>query len=123
MNSRPPLDMTEDHWHIIQSVLRRHVPDRTVWAFGSRAKWAAKKFSDLDLAIIGEQPLGLDLSAKLAEAFAESDLPYKVDLVDWTITRESFKKIIERDKVVVQYGANSAVKPDRGMDSEQSKVQ
>ena len=54
----------------------------TVWAFGPRATWNARKFSDLDLAIIGEQPTGLDLSSRLAEAFAESNLPYKVDLVD-----------------------------------------
>jgi type I restriction enzyme S subunit len=38
----------------------------------------------------------------MAEAFDESDLPYKVDLVDWATTSESFRKIIERDRVVVK---------------------
>ncbi len=46
-------------------------------AFGSRARRNAKKFSDPDLAIIGEHPIGLDLSSRLAEAFAASNLPYK----------------------------------------------
>jgi type I restriction enzyme S subunit len=41
-------------------------------------------------------------STALADAFAESDLPWKVDVVDWATTSESFRKIIERDKVVVQ---------------------
>ncbi|WP_394808475.1 hypothetical protein [Nitrosomonas sp.] len=46
--------------------------------------------------------MGLDLNSRLAEAFAESNLPYKVDLVDWATTSEAFKQIIERDKIVVQ---------------------
>jgi type I restriction enzyme S subunit len=29
-------------------------------------------------------------------------LPWKVDIVDWAVTSESFRKIIERDKVVIQ---------------------
>ncbi|MBK6958698.1 MAG: nucleotidyltransferase domain-containing protein [Nitrosomonas sp.] len=100
----PPIDVTDTDWLIIQAILRVHVPDYTVWTFGSRATGNAKKFSDLDLAIIGEQPMGLNLSSRLAEAFSESNLPYKVDLVDWATTSEAFKQIIERDKVVVQQG-------------------
>jgi type I restriction enzyme S subunit len=38
----------------------------------------------------------------IAEDFSDSDLPWKVDVVDWATTAESFRKIIERDKVVVQ---------------------
>ena len=69
MNQHPPLEISEADWLIIQAILRAHVPDYTVWTFGSRATGNAKKFSDLDLAIIGEQPIGLDLSSQLAEAF------------------------------------------------------
>mgnify|MGYP000237540070 CR=1 FL=1 len=102
MSSKPLLDIGDEEWHIVEAILQRHVPDREVWAFGSRAKWTAKEFSDLDLAILGETSLTLDKSAALADAFAESDLPWKVDVVDWATTSSSFRKIIERDKVVVQ---------------------
>lgn len=102
MNRSPPIDVSEADWQIIQGILHRNVPDCTVWAFGSRATGHAKPYSDLDLAIIGRQPPGIDLISRLAEAFAESDLPYKVDIVDWTTTSAVFRKIIERDKVVVQ---------------------
>jgi len=61
MNQHPPLEVSEADWLIIQAILRAHVPDYTVWAFGSRATGNAKKFSDLDLAIIGEQSMGLNL--------------------------------------------------------------
>jgi type I restriction enzyme S subunit len=103
VSSKPLLDIGDKEWHIVEAILQRHVPDREVWAFGSRAKWTAKEFSDLDLAILGETSLTLDESAALADAFAESDLPWKVDVVEWATTSPSFRKIIKRDKVVVKW--------------------
>lgn len=92
---------------MVREILRRHVPYREVWAFGSRARWTAKPYSDLDLAILGDEPLDVGTRADLQEAFSESDLPWKVDVVDWATTSTSFRKIIEEDKVVVQKGVNS----------------
>ena len=42
----------------------------------------------------------------IVDAFSESDLPYRVDVVDWAKTDAGFRKIIERDRVVVQEGAS-----------------
>ncbi len=114
MSDTPNIDIRPDHWQIVRDILRKHVPQYEVWAFGSRAKWLAKQYSDLDLAIITDRPLSLAISAALADDFSESDLPWKVDVVDWATTGESFRKIIERDKVVVQEPKNNglAVKSD-----------
>lgn len=102
--SIPAIDIRPDHWVIVRDILHKHVSQYAVWAFGSRAKWTAKEFSDLDLAIITDSPLPLATSAALAEDFSESDLPWKVDIVDWAETSETFRQIIERDRVVVQGG-------------------
>lgn len=105
MNAPTPLiDIRPDHWKIVRNILRKHVPQYEVWAFGSRATWKAKEYSDLDLAIITDRPLSLDVSASLSDDFSESDLPWRVDMVDWATTSEAFRKIIERDKVVVWEG-------------------
>jgi type I restriction enzyme S subunit len=105
----PRLDLRPDHWAIVRRILRRHVPDRKVLAFGSRATWTAKDYSDLDLAILGDEPLSLDAMSALAEGFRESDLPFKVDLVDWARIDEAFRNIVRRDGVYVQTrGAVSA---------------
>ncbi|MFN3964397.1 MAG: nucleotidyltransferase family protein [Silanimonas lenta] len=96
----PPIDIAPEHWRIVRQILRQH----PVWAFGSRARRAARPLSDLNLAITTDRPLPLSVHAALAEAFSESDLPYKVDVVDWATTSEAFRKRIERDKVVVQEG-------------------
>lgn len=102
MDERPLIDVRPDLWEIVRSILQTHVPQFEVWAFGSRAQWTAKPYSDLDLAVISTAPLSLAVSAALADAFAESDLPWRVDVVDWATTSASFRKIIERNKVVVQ---------------------
>ena len=39
--------------------------------------------------------------AALAEAFSESDLPWRVDVVDWSNLTDPFKAIIMRDKVAL----------------------
>ena len=96
------LDVRPDHLRMVLDILQKRVPQYEVWAFGSRAKWTAKDYSDLDLCIVSDQPLSFSLLGALAEDFSDSDLPWKVDVVDWATTSESFRKIIERDKVVVQ---------------------
>ena len=98
----PDVDLRPDHWAIVRDALRRHVPDREVLAFGSRATWTAKDYSDLDLAIMGEEPLSLRAASALNEALVESDLPFRVDIVDWARVDDGFRAIIRRDGVAVQ---------------------
>lgn len=98
----PNIAVSPEEWRIIQTVLEQHVPQHEVWAFGSRARGIPKPYSDLDLAIISDQPVGLPTLAALAEGFVESDLPYKVDLVDWATANASFRPVIEQSKVVIR---------------------
>jgi type I restriction enzyme S subunit len=104
----PDIDITPVDWAIVRNILQKHVPDREVWAFGSRAKWTAKPYSDLDLVVITDTPLSFDLSGALREDFSESDLPWRVDVVDWATTSETFRRIIKKDKVVVQSGKSQS---------------
>lgn len=96
------IDVAPRHLETIKAILRRHVPDREVWAFGSRAARTAKKYSDLDLAVVGAAPLTLGQMAALENDFDESELPFKVDVVDWATASESFRRIIRMTAVVVQ---------------------
>ena len=85
----------------MRGILERVVPGRQVWAFGSRVTGRAKKFSDLDLAVLGEAPLPLGIMGELAEAFSESDLPWKVDVVDWATASERFRGVVEESHVEI----------------------
>jgi len=98
------LDIRPDHLELVKSILQRWVPGLEVWVFGSRAKWTAKDNSDLDLCIVTSQPLSFEVMGHLQEVFSDSDLPYKVDVVDWSSVSKAFQAVIARDKVVVQPG-------------------
>src|SRR3990172_13212738 len=100
----PDLDIKPAYLQSVRSILHRYIPDREVWAFGSRVTGKIKPFSDLDLAVIGGLPLPASTLADLKEAFSESDLPFKVDIVDWAETKDNFRRIIEAAYVVVQSG-------------------
>lgn len=86
----------------MQGLLHTHVPHAEIWAFGSRVRGNAKPTSDLDLAIVGDQPVDQKVLWKLREAFDESTLPIKIDIVDYAQTGESFRNIIAEQKVVLQ---------------------
>jgi predicted nucleotidyltransferase len=67
---------------ILVAILDRRVPGVPRRVFGSRAGGAAKPFSDLDLLLLTDSPLPADLRGALREDLSESDLPFRVDLVD-----------------------------------------
>lgn len=51
--------------------------------------------------LVEEKPLSFSAMAELKEAFSESRLPYKVDVLEWASTEPGFRRIVEREKVVV----------------------
>jgi len=81
---------------VVQALLHRHAPHHTAFAFGSRVVCSAegrarvKPHSDLDLALTGT-PLPLDQMFTLREAFSESDLPMRVDIVNTGDLPEGWK--------------------------------
>ena len=102
------LSIEPHHLALVRQILARLLPGREVWAFGSRAGGGAhppKPWSDLDLAVIGAHALTLDEQAALAEAFSESDLPWRVDVVDWATLDEAFRARIAAARLLVLSGS------------------
>ncbi len=97
------LDIRDDHLVIVRDVLRRCLPTGArAFVFGSRAHGTARRYSDLDLALEWERPLGLDLIGEIAEALSESDLPYKVDIVDLATVDPAFRARIAEECIVLE---------------------
>ncbi|MDQ6955483.1 MAG: nucleotidyltransferase domain-containing protein [Mariprofundaceae bacterium] len=88
---------------MVQRILTDVVPAYEVRAFGSRVHGRGlKPFSDIDLAIISQIPLPSHVLGELKERFDASDLPYKVDVVDYAAASPQFQAIIEQDYEVIQ---------------------
>lgn len=98
------IDLKAEYLEIVCNVLRKNLPaDAKVGIFGSRTTGKAKEFSDIDLVIDLGKPLPLSISAKLAYDFEESNLPYRVDVVDWHSISDSFRERIAKDRVDIHY--------------------
>jgi type I restriction enzyme S subunit len=98
----PPIEVSSSEWTIIEEILMKIVPDLEVLAFGSRATFLAKPYSDLDLALKSEKPLILSSLADLRDAFSNSDLTFKVDIVQWEDISEAFREIISKNSVLIK---------------------
>ena len=96
-----PIDISPAELETVRQILREHATELEVRAFGSRVSWAARATSDLDLALMTDEPLGIAQAADLKASFTKSDLPFRVDVVDWASTSDSFRKVIEKEYVVL----------------------
>jgi predicted nucleotidyltransferase len=97
----PRIAIEPNQWQELSAILRSHLPGRRVWAFGSRAtRRRVKRFSDLDLAVEGTK-LTMREAALLDEAFDESRLPFKVDVVQLATLTPEFRKRIEPEMVLL----------------------
>lgn len=98
----PPIVIEPHQLQELFAILEAHLPGHRVWAFGSRAtRRRVKRFSDLDLAIDGNE-LPLRKIAILEEALDESRLPFKVDIIDLASVTPEFRARIEPEMVLVR---------------------
>ena len=100
------LDLPFRYRRELEALLREHVSEAEVWAYGSRVSGESHPASDLDLVLRGPnlERLGHGFS-DLLEALEESNIPILVQAHDWARLPEIFHRKIERHYVVVQEGA------------------
>jgi uncharacterized protein len=98
------LDVSEKYNSIIKDILHRLVPACEVRAYGSRLTGTSHAGSDLDIVVIGKEPLHWKVMAKLRGEFEESNLPFSVDVLDWNALPGKFKNTISKDYEIVQNG-------------------
>ncbi|MBF0179780.1 MAG: nucleotidyltransferase domain-containing protein [Magnetococcales bacterium] len=104
------LDITPEQNRTLRRLLRHHLPDVAVWAYGSRMRERSHPCSDLDMVVFatpGQRPR----VAELREALEESDLPFAVDLWTWDELPDHFCNVIRASHVVVQEGCGDAASP------------
>ena len=86
------IDITPDNLETVESILRDHLPNIEVRAFGSRVSWTARDHSNLDLIAVGPERFDNRKLADVKEAFEESALPIRVDVLDWPASQNRSSK-------------------------------
>ena len=105
-----PIDINPADLETVRQILREKVPELEVRVFGSRVSWTARETSDLDLVLMTKEPLDISRTVELKESFSESNLPFRVDVVDWANTSERFRKITEEKYSLIQQETNQGTK-------------
>ena len=107
------LQISEREGAIVAEILEKYLAGRAVWAFGSRATGKrVKRFSDLDLAVAGR--LTWEERTAVSEAFDDSLLSFKVDVVELDLVDADFRQRIEKDFVLLQETSNQTQPSERG---------
>jgi predicted nucleotidyltransferase len=86
----------------ITAVLVRALSGKScqVYLFGSRAAGTAQPTSDFDVAVLADEDLSCELS-RARELLEESNIPFKVDVVDLRLTAPAFSAEIQAQGILL----------------------
>ena len=96
------INIQDKHLEIIKAILKKNSAESTkIWVFGSRVENNCKPFSDLDIALqhAENKTIPLKIVANLKSDFIDSDLPWKVDVIDYNSISGVFKKNVDASKI------------------------
>ena len=97
------LHLLPKHRRTLEALLRKHLPDVEVWAYGSRVNGRSHDGSDLDLVLRGPglKEILSDQLGDFEEAVRGSNIPFLVEARDWARLPERFHREIDREYVVL----------------------
>jgi predicted nucleotidyltransferase len=96
------INIEPQHLKIVENILKKY--PYSFFVFGSRITAKARTFSDLDLCFFEDIPTKIQI--QIEEDFEESDLPYKVDIVNWQSCNQELKNVISKNMKCLQEGPN-----------------
>lgn len=100
------INIKSQHLELSKTILKKYINEKTiVWIFGSRVLETFKPFSDLDIALqySNNEPIPLKIVASIKADFVESDLPYKVDVIDYNSLSGKIKNNIDQNKIKLNF--------------------
>ena len=97
------LCLEKDQLEKIQRILKVHFSGLEVDAYGSRVTGVElTPDSALDIVVLSPKPISFEEMVSVEKAFADSGLPFRVDIVDWAKLTENMQKNIKKEHIVIQ---------------------
>ncbi len=97
------MHIAPEHLALLKVILSAYLPDTEIWAFGSRICGQPTAASDLDLVAFSDDDNALFLAR---EALDESDLPFRVDLLQWSALPENMRQQIRQCYEILMTGTS-----------------
>ena len=82
----------------MKGIFTKYLPECEFRTFAFRTRWTVKDYSDLDLTVVEGSPLDRRTMARIREAIEQSELPMRVEVVDWHHGFQHFWDAIERER-------------------------
>jgi predicted nucleotidyltransferase len=76
------------------------IPDAKIYLFGSRARGTHRQWSDIDLALDAGVILPNVRIGEVSDVLAATNMPYKVDVLDFQNISPEMREIIKKDMQV-----------------------
>lgn len=76
------------------------IPDAKIYLFGSRARGTNTEWSDIDIALDAGQSLPVRDVDEVKSMFKESNIMYRIDVVDFNQLNDLMRAEILRERVV-----------------------
>jgi uncharacterized protein len=90
----------EQDKHSLIKIILSHLPNATIYLFGSRARQENTATSDIDLALDNGTKIDRFILSIIKESIEESHIPFMVDVVDFNSISADFRDQILKDKIV-----------------------
>lgn len=93
------INLTNHQINLIKNIIYGFLdkPGVKIFAFGSRVNNTSQRYSDLDLVLKYKSKIPQKTYYQIMDAFEESDLPFRVDLLDWARISPKFRNNIENE--------------------------
>jgi predicted nucleotidyltransferase len=92
--------LKEEYKNQIIEIIHRHIPNCTIYLFGSRATGQERSGSDIDIAIDTGRPVSFETKIKILREIDDTTIPLEVDFVDLQTANEELKKDVAREGVL-----------------------
>jgi len=86
----------------ILAVLTALMPGVTIYLFGSRARGTHSPRSDIDIALQGPEKLSRHAIAEIVRMLQASDIPYKIEIVDFNRVSDDIRESILEEGIIWQ---------------------
>ncbi len=87
---------------LVKNILKSYASNFEVLIFGSRVNGNTHKHSDLDIALRGPDKIDLLLLAEIKDEFQDSDLSFRVDIIDFNRISSEFQTIILSNSSILE---------------------
>ena len=94
------INLKPKHAEILRKIFESYCPKAEIRAYGSRVNGDSHEGSDLDLTVVSFNEPNKNLN-ELKRLINESNIPFSVDISEFRGLPESFRKEIQKKKVIL----------------------